>query len=694
MTRDAPVDAAPSAAPCGSAPDSGLAEDRPPLLPFRLLFAPAAHQAPLVSPDGRWVSYIGRHQDAYNIFAGPIDDIAAAKPLTAESGRGIQWYTVSGAVAYRWTCDGKYVLYTKDNDGDENNRIYAVSVASGATRSLTAGERVRARILAVSRRNANRLLAAVDTRFRHCSQWRLTGYDIVEIDVETGASTVVMGDIPYDLVLADNDLRVRLVATVDSAQTVHFLKIAADGSIAPFYDVSSEDAVGLEASEETGSIRFSADNRLVYFLDAVGRDKVAAVTLDLESGRKTVVASDSRVDVRKLVFDPPTNGIAAYGTVWTRLEWHSVDPRIEVDLKFLREYTAGDLHIASRSADGRTWIVSYVQSHRPTVYYAYDSSTHRMTRLFASTPELDGLPLAKLHPYALTTRDGLPLVGYYMLPRSVDPDQSGRPSRPSPLIVLVHGGPGDERAEYGYSPMLQWLANRGYAVLYVNFRGSAGFGKAYLNAMRMQWGELMHEDVVEQVRWAVAQGIADAARVGIMGGSYGGYETLIALTKSADVFACGVDLVGPSDLSIPLPHFDPDWMAITLGDPRTAQGLATLRARSPAHLAQNARKPLLVGQGDQDARVPTEQSNRMVEAMRRAGAPVVYLRYPDEGHGLLRAENRASFWFTAEQFLAKCLGGEAEPLTPEKFRGASLILESGADFLPGLGEAIAQSKAC
>jgi dipeptidyl aminopeptidase/acylaminoacyl peptidase len=663
------------------------------LLDFHGFFKPATYQAPLVSPDGRWVSYIGRYRGAYNIFVGPINDIEAATPLTAESGRGIQWYTVSGAVTYRWTADGKYILYLKDNNGDENNRIYAVSVADGTTRNLTPGAKVRAHILAISRQGANRILAALDTRFRHLSMWKLMGYDIVDIDVDTGRQTLIMQDIPYVSVLADNDLRVRLVATMDVAQTVNFLRFGADESTLPFYTVTSEDLGGLAATAETDSLRFSTDNQWLYLLDAVGRDTVASVVLNMETGCKTVVASDPRVDIRDVLFDPATNRVAAYGTVWTRLKWHAVDPLIEADLDFLKAFCEGDLRVASRSADGRIWIVTYAVSDQPTTYYAYESALRRMTKLFVTSPELEGKPLVRVHPYEIVSRDGLPLVGYYMLPQAVDPDRSGRPSGPSPLVVYVHGGPTDERAQYGYTPRFQWLANRGYAVLNVNYRGSAGFGKAYLNAMRMQWGDKMHDDVVDQVRWAVAQGIADPKRVGIMGGSYGGYETLIALTKSPDVFVCGVDLVGPSDLSIPLPHFDLDWMATTMGDPRTPEGLATLRARSPAHLAEKARNPLLIGQGDMDCRVPTEQSNRMVEAMQEAGAPVIYLRYPDEGHGLLRAENSASFWFTAELFLAKFLGGKAEPPTPDKYKGASVILETGGDYLPGLGDVITASKA-
>jgi dipeptidyl aminopeptidase/acylaminoacyl peptidase len=240
--------------------------------------------------------------------------------------------------------------------------------------------------------------------------------------------------------------------------------------------------------------------------------------------------------------------------------------------------------------------------------------------------------------------------------------------------------------------MVQWFASRGYGFLYVNFRGGPGFGKAFLAGANMQWGDAMHDDVVDQTRWAIDGGLADPKRIAILGGSYGGYETLVAMTKSPDVFACGVDVVGPSDLSIPLPHWDPKWMAKVMGDPRTPEGEAMLRARSPYYLAGKARNPILIGQGDQDARVPTAQSDKMVAAMQKAGAEIVYLRFPDEGHGFLRPENNSAFWAVTESFLAKCLGGRSERLTPDMFKGSSVIVAAGADYIPGLTRTVEASR--
>ena len=260
-------------------------------------------------------------------------------------------------------------------------------------------------------------------------------------------------------------------------------------------------------------------------------------------------------------------------------------------------------------------------------------------------------------------------------------------SIPLPTVVLVHGGPSDERAQWAFGPFVHWLANRGYAVLYVNYRGSAGFGKRMMNAQNLEWGGRMHTDVLEQVDWAVQQGIEVEDRVAILGGSYGGYEVLVGMTMTPERFACGIDLVGPSNLEKFMPHWNVDRMSTVVGDPRTEAGRKHLRSRSPINFAANTKHPVLIGQGVNDSRVPKYQSDTVVAAMRSAGVPVVYAVYPDEGHGLLRPANSYSFWAIGEQFLAKCLGGRAMPLG-DALKGSSVQIEAGTDYVPGLAEAM------
>ena len=692
MNRLATIAAAIFAVGFAGATTARAAGPDAPLVPFERFFAPAAVEAPLLSPDGRSVSYVGRYQNAYNLFVAPIDNIKNARPVTHETGRGIQWYSVSGALTYRWTPDSRYIVYQKDNNGDENNRIYAVDVATAQVTNLTPEAKVRAHLLAVSNSRPGHVLVAVDTSFSHDNPTALMGFDIFDIDLASGARALVMGKVPYANVVADNDLKLRLAIKPSKDLGIDVLKLNADGTTAPFYHIAYEDLGGLAATGETDSLRISADNRTLYMLDSVGSDKVALAAFDLETGAKTVLAKDDRVDVRDVLYDRATNAVEAYGANWTMLEWKALDPAIKDDLAFLSHHE-GELQIASRSADGRTWLVFYRVADHPDTYYAYDAKTRALKELFVTTPELLDMPLVKMFPYVIKARDGLDLVGYYVLPLSADPDQTGKPVKPAPMVVYVHGGPSDERPEYAYAPIIQYFASRGYGLLYVNFRGGAGFGKAFLDGANMEWGGKMHDDVVDQVHWAVDQGLADPKRVAILGGSYGGYETLVAMTKTPDLFACGIDVVGPSDLSIPLPHWDPNWMAKVMGDPRTPEGVAMLRARSPFYMAAQAKHPILIGQGDQDARVPTAQSDKMVRAMQSAGAPIVYLRYPDEGHGFLRPENNAAFWSVSEIFLSKCLGGRSSPLSPAAFKGSSVIVGAGGDYIPGLLDAVTAAHA-
>jgi len=304
-----------------------------------------------------------------------------------------------------------------------------------------------------------------------------------------------------------------------------------------------------------------------------------------------------------------------------------------------------------------------------------------------TTPELVGMPLSKMHPVVIPSRDGLDLVSYLSFPPWADRDGDGRPEEPVPLLLLVHGGPSDERAQYGYGPIVHWMANRGYGVFYFNYRGSPGFGKAFVNAQKMEWGGKMHEDLIDQVQWAIEEGITTRDKVAIIGGSYGGYATLVGMTMTPDVFACGVDLVGPSNLEIFMPHWDVDVMSRTLGDPRTEEGRAFLQSRSPINFAHQARSPILIGQGANDSRVPQSQSDAMVEDFEENGVAVTYLLYPDEGHGFIRAENNSSFWAITEVFLGECLGGRYEEIG-DALEGSSLQVLAGAQHIPGLEAAL------
>jgi len=351
------------------------------------------------------------------------------------------------------------------------------------------------------------------------------------------------------------------------------------------------------------------------------------------------------------------------------------------------------MEVESRSRDDRMWIVSFMRPDYPVRYFLYDRDSGKTMALAVSTPQLAALKLSKMYPLVIKSSDGFDLVSYIAYPSWVPLDAKGVPSQPQRVITFVHGGPTDERAQFGFAPLLQWMTNRGYAVFVVNFRGSPGFGKAFMNAQRHEWGGAMNRDVLEQVRYLIDQKIADPKRIAIFGGSYGGYESLVAMTLTPGVFTCGDAVVGPSNLEtfVDPKTLPPDWSADSLfdllGDPRTEAGRQLLRERSPLNYAGNTRGDMLIVQGANDVRVPTREAEQVVAAMQQAGVHVTYLLYPDEGHGIIRTENNRSFLAISEVFFGQCLGGRYSPLSQE-LEGSSVQVPAGADYIRGLKAAL------
>lgn len=661
---------------------AGAAAAAEPLIPLATLLGPPRVSAPALSPDGRMLSWIAPLDGVPNLWVAPADSVSAARPVTRESGRGLQAFDVSGNVAYRWTGDSRSLLYRKDHDGDEQWNLYRASVATGDTVNLTPRPNAQVRLLALGEPDAQCALVGINDRDprRH---------DLYRLDLATGTLQLVEKNERFAGFVADPALRPRIAFAVTPLGGIDVLRSAGDGQWLPLDRVDPGESPGKV-------VGFDRDNRTLFARSARGRNTAALVAYDLASGAMRVIAEDPRTDIAEVLVHPASGAVQAYATNFTRLEWHPLDSRVKPDLEALRAAADGDFRIVSRSKDDRRWLVHYTLADAPEAWYLYDRRTRRATRLFSSNPELEGLPLAKLHPLVIRSRDGLDLVSYLSLPPGSDPDGDGRPSAPLPTVMLVHGGPGDERAEYGFAPLLQWLTNRGYAVLNVNFRGSPGFGKAFQNAEQLEWGGKMNLDLVDQADWAVAQGIAARDRIAVMGGSYGGYAALCAMAFTPGTFACAVDVVGPANLETFMATIPKTWsldhFARRVGDPRTEEGRAHLRARSPIHFVDQVRGPILVAQGANDARVPQVESDSMVAALARRGVRVTYLLYPDEGHGFLRSENSMAFYAVTEAFLATNLGGRFEPIG-SRLKGSSLRVPAGAEHVPGLAEALGASGA-
>ncbi|MFC3068203.1 S9 family peptidase [Phenylobacterium soli] len=643
-----------------------------PLIARTKLFGNPSRSAGRVSPDGKWISWLAPRDGVMNVWVAPVADPAAARPLTAEKVRPIR--------AYFWSPDSAMVLFVNDKGGDENFLLYGVDLARGAQKTLTPFEKTRAQVVGISRLVKDRILVGINNRD---PRW----HDVYSLDLKTGALTPVFhndgfADFGVD---AQLNLRTAMKPRPDGGADIYRIE---NNQVA----ASPETTIPFEDTGGTAPISYSHDGKTRYWLESRGRDTSALVAEDLATGQRTVLGQDPRADMGEVLDDPKTGRIQAYGVEYLKTEWTALDPAIKPDLEFLKRELKGELTITSRSDDDRLWMVAADSVTAPVTYYLYDRPAKRLKRLFTTRPELEGAPLVDEHPVEIRTRDGLTEVSYLTLPPGSDPKGRGRPSHPVPMVLLVHGGPW-ARDSYGSNNLAQWLANRGYAVLQPNYRASSGFGKKYLTAGDLQWGRKMHDDLLDAVNWAVTSGVTTPDKVAIMGGSYGGYATLAGLAFTPTTFACGVDIVGPSNLNTLLAAIPAYWeagrrqMYRRMGDPGTPEGQAILKAASPLFKADAIQRPLLIGQGANDPRVNVRESQQIVDAMKAKGLPVTYVLFPDEGHGFARPENNIAFFATAEHFLERCLGGRSEPFGAA-FAGSSITAPYGAQFAPGLKEAL------
>lgn len=653
---------------CVQAPAVHAEEDA--LISRDVLFGNPDRAGLQLSPDGTALAFLAPLDGVMNIWVAPLDDTGAARAVTADKGRGIQ--------RYRWCYDNRHLLYLQDDAGNENWRLNALDLITGAVRHLSPESGVTARIEGLSPQFPGEALVALndrDPRF----------HDIHRVEIATGKKKLVQQNDGFLGFITDDAFRVRFAARPTPTGGNALFRKNAEGAWEPWQEAGPEDAM------TTGPMGFDKSGKLLYMRDSRGRDTAALTIVDLTSGESTVLFESKKADIAGLSVHPTEKYIEAVSVNYERAEWTILDPRMKADFERLGKVDDGDPQLASRSLDDKHWIVAFTRSDGPVRYFHYDRDTQKARFLFTNRTDLEKVQLARMEPVQIKSRDGLTLVSYLTLPRGVA-RKDLRPEKSLPLVLLVHGGPW-ARDRWGYNPLHQLLANRGYAVLSVNFRGSTGFGKAFLNAANLQWGRKMHDDLLDAVEWAVAQGIADPQKVAIMGGSYGGYATLIGLTLTPDTFACGIDIVGPSNLNTLIATIPPYWSAMRkmfatrVGDPDTEAGRKLLKDRSPLTHVANIKRPLLIGQGKNDPRVKEAEAQQIVDAMMERQIPVTYVLYPDEGHGFRRPANSKSFFAIVEAFLSQNLGGRYEPFGDDLV-GASLQVPVGGLWVPGLGEAL------
>ena len=641
------------------------------IIPRKLLFGNPDKASPQLSPDGRFLSYLAPLDGVLNVWVGPADDPTSAKPVTSDTGRGIRFYG--------WAYTNNHIGYIQDRDGDENWHLYYVDLTTGETRDVTPVEGVQARVQASSPKFPDEVLVLLNDRNPQL-------HDIYRVNIKTGERLLVQENDQFIYFTTDEDFNARFAARMTQDGGAELLIVGEHGGWEPFAKYAMEDSLN------TGPIGLDRSGRILYMTDSRGRDTAALTAINLDTQEQTVIAEDARSDVSDTMLHPAEKTVQAVAFTHQRREWRILDDSIAADLQYLGAVADGDMQVVSRTLLDDFWIASYLLDDGPVRYYRYDRAKKEAQFLFSNREALEGLPLAKVHPVVVKSRDGLDLVCYYMLPLESDRDRPGHPAQPLPMALLVHGGPW-ARDEWGYNPVYQMLANRGYAVLSVNFRGSTGFGKNFINAANLEWAGKMHDDLIDAMQWAIDQEIADPQRVAILGASYGGYATLVGLTFTPDAFACGVDIVGPSNLVTLLNTIPPYWepqvelWASRVGDHRTEEGRALLTERSPLTHVDRISKPLLIGQGANDPRVKQAESEQIVQAMQDKNIPVTYALYPDEGHGFARPENNLSFFAVTEAFLAECLGGRHEPVGSD-FEGSSITLPAGAEHVPGLSDAM------
>jgi dipeptidyl aminopeptidase/acylaminoacyl peptidase len=647
---------------------------QPDLISRAALFGNPERTQARISPKGDYISYLAPRDGYLNVFvAATGSDLTQATPITNDAKRGIRQHF--------WAKNGTHILFLQDEGGDENWRLYSVDVKTGEKKDLTPLKGVQAQVIGMSAREPDAVLVGLNDRD---SAW----HDVYKINVVTGRRALVeRNNEEFTGFVADQDNILRLATKNLPDGKVEFWSFNLQGRWSKLMEAPFEDSL------TTVPLSFEGDGKHFLMFDSVGRDKAALVRVDAATGNKTPIGEHPKADVSDVWIDPQNFTAEAFAGDYLKTEWTALNDEAKADLEFLRTNLRGEANVVDRTGDDSKWIVVDDGPQTPPTSYLYDRTAKTITKLFEQRPALAKAPLAAMIPVEIKSSDGLDLVSYLTLPPGTDLDNNSRPDKPLPLVLNVHGGPW-ARDSYGLDPEHQWLANRGYAVLSVNFRGSTGFGKAFVNAGNREWAGKMHDDLIDAVNWAVKDGVTTQDKVAIYGGSYGGYATLVGLTKTPETFACGVSIVGPSNLKTLFDSIPAYWesfrneLYLRVGDPRTPEGEKMLAERSPLNFADKIVRPLLVAQGANDPRVKQAESDQIVAAMKAKSIPVTYVLYPDEGHGFGRPQNRMSFYAISEAFLSKCLGGRYEPVGTD-FSGASLQVLEGAPLVPGLAEAVA-----
>jgi len=611
------------------------------LIPRQVLFGNPERLSPRISPDGTRLAWIAPHEGVLNVWIAPADaeagvDWAAAQVVTDDTDRGIRMFA--------WAHDGRHLLYLQDTGGDENWRLHDVDLETMQRRDLTPFDGVQARVVAMERKFPTEVLIALNRDNPEL-------HDVYRLDLVTGQLAKEVENPGFIGWIADPQLAVRgAAAPRPDGSLVVLVRDTAEADWRELLTVPADDALTSDA------IGFSEDGSSLLATSSVGANTGRLVRIDVATGAEEVLAADPEADVSGVRLHPDTREPQIVAFEKDRSQYLVLDPSVADDLAAIRALHPGDPMFVGADDSDATWLVGFTNDSGAVPFFAYDRASKTGRFLFEHQPALSRYELAPMEPFAFTARDGLTVHGYATFPPGADRSAL-------PMVLNVHGGPW-ARDSWGFDPEAQWLANRGYLCVQVNYRGSTGYGKAFVNAGDREWGGKMQDDLTDAVAFAIEQGWADPARVAIYGGSYGGYAALAGAAFTPDVYRCAVDIVGPSNLKTLIETIPPYWAPmiaqfhLRVGDP--AKDADFLWSRSPLSRVRDIRIPLLIAQGANDPRVKQAESEQIVAALAEAGIDHEYLLFPDEGHGFAKPGNRLRFYAAAERFLARHLGGRAE----------------------------------
>jgi dipeptidyl aminopeptidase/acylaminoacyl peptidase len=618
---------------------SGCNLTQPKLIPRTVLFGNPEKASPQISPDGQQMAYIAPKDNVLNVWV---------KSIGKENDRVVTKDTDRGIRRYFWAYDSKHILYLQDKGGDENWRLYSVNLQSNEIRDLTPFEKVQVRITATNKRFPNEILISMNKENPKL-------HDVYHLDLPTGKLKKIAAN-PGTIIGWIPDPELKLRSAMASRPDGGFDLLIRDNEQAEWETLLTWDH---ENNMNSRPVGFSRDGKRMYLVDSRTANAGRLVEIDIATKKITVIAEDPRYDISGVMVHPDTYKAQATTIYRARKDWVILDDSIRADMKAIAKLDEGDFSIIDRDNADDTWLVGFTKDDGPVAYYAYDRTSKKGTFLFTHMPALNDYTLTAMEPMSFPSRDGLTIHGYITFP-------PGKARRNLPLVLVVHGGPW-ARDGWGFNPMAQWFANRGYICLQVNFRGSTGYGKDFVNAGDREWAGKMHNDLIDAVQWARDQGYADPEKIAIFGGSYGGYAALVGATFTPDVFCCAVDIVGPSNIITLLNSIPPYWVPLIeifyrrVGHPEKDKDI--LESRSPLFKVDQIQIPILIGQGANDPRVKQAESEQIVAALKEKGLEYEYVVFPDEGHGFAKPQNRLKFYAIAEKFLAKHLGGRYEPVT-------------------------------